>query len=130
MALASRDWRAVDNACIGRHVVGSVHQARGSEGLEVGSLFLVNGIAFASIGYWKQGRSNQGSCSNIKVRDFFDNNGGIFQVLEVNDTSIVAKLFFTRALLHTFHDRSAVACAIAQKGGVEEIYDKKLFTIE
>jgi hypothetical protein len=50
MALVGRDWRAVKNAYVGCHVMGSVHQARGSEGLQVGNLFLVNGIAFAGIG--------------------------------------------------------------------------------
>jgi hypothetical protein len=72
--------------------------------------------------YWKQGWSNQGNHSNIKVGDYFDDNGTMFEVLEVNDTSIVAKLFFTMQR-STFHDKSLIASAIARKHSVEEIYD-------
>jgi hypothetical protein len=32
-------------------------------------------------GYWKQGWPNQGNHSNIKVGDYFDDNGTLFQVL-------------------------------------------------
>jgi hypothetical protein len=73
-------------------------------------------------GYWKRTWPNQGNHSNIKGRYYFDDAGTMFQVLEVSNRSIVAKLFFTRERW-TFHDKPEVASAIAQKQGVKEIYN-------
>jgi hypothetical protein len=58
----------------------------------------------------------------IKVRDFFDHGGTMLDVLEVNATSIVAKLFLTMQRC-MFHDKSKVASPIARKWGVKEIYN-------
>jgi hypothetical protein len=63
-------------------------------------------------GYWKQGWPNQGNHSNLKVGDYFEDNGTMFKVLEVNDTSIVAKLFLTMQR-RVFHDKSIIASDIA-----------------
>jgi hypothetical protein len=73
-------------------------------------------------GYWKEGPPNSGNRSNIKVGDYFDDNGTMFEVLEVNATSVVAKLFLTMQR-RTFFDKSNIASAIARKRGVDEIYD-------
>jgi hypothetical protein len=46
----------------------------------------------------------------------------MFEVLEVNATSVVAKLFLTMQR-RTFFDKSNIASAIARKRGLDEIYD-------